>query len=208
MPTSAGEPVALEHVPPVLFSELMRDVDLFVSVASIGNDPAWGTRDAGAYGEYWTTAAFGELTETAKTRHAVLKDLLPGLTIADRCRLEERFLVVTGKLRTYRIHLGSSNILMEPNDQYLCIVQDHRNPGAPRPPAVRGRQHALADPLEGVPAGRRRQDQGPRDHVADQGRLNDLCAAAPVGISPEKAASAALTNKFVNASMAACSMLT
>ena len=114
----------------MLFSELMRDVDLFVGVASIGNDPAWGDRGAGAYGEYWTAAAFGPLTETAKTRHAVLQDLLPGLTIADRCRLEERFLVVAGKLRTYRIHLGSSNIRMEPNDQYLCIVQDHQNAGA------------------------------------------------------------------------------
>ena len=160
----------------MLFSELMRDVDLFVGVASIGNDPTWGTRGAGAYGEYWTTAAFGALTETAKTRHAVLQDLLPGLTIAERCRLEERFLVVAGKLRTYRIHLGSSNIQMEPNDQYLCIVQDHQNAGAPRAPAVRGRQHALADPLEGVPAGRGRQDQGPRDRVADQGRSRQLVA--------------------------------
>jgi hypothetical protein len=25
-------------------------------------------------------------------------------------------------VRTYRIYLGSGNILMEPNDQYLCIV--------------------------------------------------------------------------------------
>jgi hypothetical protein len=25
-------------------------------------------------------------------------------------------------VRTYKIHLGSGNILMEPNDQYLCIV--------------------------------------------------------------------------------------
>jgi hypothetical protein len=29
---------------------------------------------------------------------------------------------VQGKLRTYKIHLGSGNILMEPNGQYLCIV--------------------------------------------------------------------------------------
>ena len=27
-----------------------------------------------------------------------------------------------GKLRTYKIHLGSGNILMEPGDRYLCIV--------------------------------------------------------------------------------------
>ena len=39
---NAGEPVALERIPAVLFSELMRDVDLFVSVASIGNDPGLG----------------------------------------------------------------------------------------------------------------------------------------------------------------------
>ena len=43
-----GEPIALEQMPPVLFSELMRDVDLFVGVASIGNDPTWGDRGAGA----------------------------------------------------------------------------------------------------------------------------------------------------------------
>jgi hypothetical protein len=27
-----------------------------------------------------------------------------------------------GKLRTYKIHLGSSDVLMEPNDKYLCTV--------------------------------------------------------------------------------------
>ena len=48
----------------------------------------------------------------------------PRLKIADRCTLDRRFLVVRGDLRTYKIHLGSGNILMEPNDQYLCIVPD------------------------------------------------------------------------------------
>jgi hypothetical protein len=33
-----------------------------------------------------------------------------------------KFLRVEGKRRAYRIHLGSGNILMEPNDRYLCIV--------------------------------------------------------------------------------------
>jgi hypothetical protein len=42
------ETVDLVEVPPVLFSELMRDVDLFVSLASIGNDTcaSWRTRKA------------------------------------------------------------------------------------------------------------------------------------------------------------------
>ncbi|MEQ4724883.1 hypothetical protein [Nonomuraea sp. B19D2] len=49
---------------------------------------------------------------------------MPRLKIADRVELTDRFLRVRGQLRTYRIHLGSGNILMEPNDAYLCIVPD------------------------------------------------------------------------------------
>jgi len=118
-----GEHITLASVPPLLFSELMRDVDLFVGVASVGNDPGWadgGPR--GAYQTYWTSYAFGALSQSAKTRAEVLAELLPTLVIADRCELSDRFLVVRGKLRAYKIHLGSANIQMEPNDQYLCIV--------------------------------------------------------------------------------------
>jgi hypothetical protein len=117
------EPMALEEVPPLAFSEVMRDVDLFVGVASVGNDPTWqdGGPD-GHYRDYWQSYAFGYLTATAQTRKAVLETLLPALKIRDRVSLSGRFLVVLGNVRTYKIHLGSSNIQMEPNDQYLCIV--------------------------------------------------------------------------------------
>jgi len=37
--------------------------------------------------------------------------------------LAGRFLIVRGNLRTYKIHLGSGNVMMEPNEQYLCIVR-------------------------------------------------------------------------------------
>jgi hypothetical protein len=47
---------------------------------------------------------------------------VPRLATADRLELADRYLVVRGDLRTYRIHLGSSNILVSPNDRYLCIV--------------------------------------------------------------------------------------
>ena len=40
-----------------------------------------------------------------------------------------RVRVVRGDIRTYKIHLGSGNILMEPNDQYLCIVPSRRGGG-------------------------------------------------------------------------------
>jgi hypothetical protein len=130
---SADEPLPLEAVPPLVFSEIMRDVDLFVGVASIGNDPNWadgGPR--GQYRDYWQSYSFGELSATAQTRKALLERLLPRLKIADRCTLAERFLIVRGSLRTYKIHLGSGNILMEPNDQYLCIVPKQTIAGGER----------------------------------------------------------------------------
>jgi hypothetical protein len=119
----ADEPLPLEQVPPLVFSEIMRDGDLFVGVASVGNDPNWsdGGPD-GQYRDYWQSYSFGELSATAQTRKALLERLLPRLKIADRCTLSDRFLIVRGSLRAYKIHLGSGNILMEPNDQYLCIV--------------------------------------------------------------------------------------
>ena len=123
-----GGAIALASVPPLLFSELMRDVDLFVGVASVGNDPNWV--DGGPHGRfqgYWSTYAFGDLTQQAKVRSEVLATLIPSLVIADRCQLSERFLVVRGNLRTYKIHFGSANIQMEPNDQFLCIVPGQRS---------------------------------------------------------------------------------
>ncbi len=57
----------------------------------------------------------------------MLERLIPRLALASRCTVEGRFLKVRGDLRTYKIHLGSGNILMEPNDQYLCIVPGRRN---------------------------------------------------------------------------------
>jgi len=116
-------PLPLAEVPPLVFSEVMRDVDLFVGVASVGNDPNWSDGGPGGqYRDYWQGYAFGDLSATAQTRKAVLERLVPRLKIADRCSLTDKFLQVRGDIRTYKIHLGSGNILMTPNDQYLCIV--------------------------------------------------------------------------------------
>lgn len=115
--------VNLKDIPAVVFSEIMRDIDLFVGVASVGNDPTW--HDKGGrieYQNYWQSYAFGELSEFAKTRKIILEKLIPKLKIAESCSIDGKFLVVNGKKRTYKIHIGSTNILMTPNDQYLCIV--------------------------------------------------------------------------------------
>lgn len=122
-----NEPIPLDQIPALAFSEIMRDVDLFVGVGSIGNNPQWA--DGGPTNEhrdYWWHFSFGEMTESGKARRDILSRLVPRLKIASVCTLAEQFLIVKGKLRTYKIHLGSGNILMEPNDQYLCIVPSGR----------------------------------------------------------------------------------
>jgi hypothetical protein len=124
--TTNQQVLPIAEVPAIPFSEVMRDVDLFVGVASVSNDPNW--RDSGGvietYVDYWHNNSFGELSEVAKTRKEILTRLVPMLGIAKVAEVKDRFLVVKGKLRTYKIHMGSTNILMEPNDQYLCIVPD------------------------------------------------------------------------------------
>jgi hypothetical protein len=118
-----GEPIELPAVSPVVFTEAMRDVDLVIGVTSIGADPLWSDRPEGfRFETYWHDYGFGELGAAAEIRRDMLAQLLPRLSIADRCILEERYLSVRGDLRTYRIHIGSGNVLMSPDDRYLCIV--------------------------------------------------------------------------------------
>ncbi|MEO8350341.1 MAG: DUF4132 domain-containing protein [Chthoniobacteraceae bacterium] len=118
-----AEPLPLADIPPLIFSEIMRDVDLFVGVTSVGNDPAWADGGRGdTERNAWAHFSFGDLSATAQTRRDLLERLVPKLKIASRCSFAEKFLVVRGDLRTYKIHLGSGNILMSPNDRYLCIV--------------------------------------------------------------------------------------
>ena len=109
----------------MMFSEIIRDVDLFVGVTSIGNDPTRVDRGDGAFGRaYWQSFAFGELSQSGEMRRTILEKLLPQLKIASRCTLEGKFLTVRGDLRTYKIHLGSANVQMEPGNRYLCVVPD------------------------------------------------------------------------------------
>jgi hypothetical protein len=125
-------PQALESIPPVIFSEVMRDVDLFTGVASIGLDPTWDLRGQGPFHEYWNAFSFGELTEMAVNRRSILERLLPRLAIKDRCTLEARFLKVRGDRADYRIHLNSGNVLMEPDSRYLCLVEGAATKSMPR----------------------------------------------------------------------------
>jgi Domain of unknown function (DUF4132) len=125
-------PQELGSIPPAVFSEVMRDLDLFTAVASIGSDPAWGQRQPVPFRAYWDTFSFGELTEMASNRGNLLERIIPRLSIKERCTIDGRFLVVQGDRATYRIHLGSGNVLMEPGSRYLCIVEGAATKAKPR----------------------------------------------------------------------------
>ena len=132
--TVGAERMSVADVPAIAFSEVMRDVDLMVGVASIGADANWLDRGAAAqhpsqwrreYGDaYWRDFNAAALEGSGALRHAFLATLLPKLAIAPYCTLEERHLLVQGRLRRYRIHLGSGASFVDGPGTYLCIVPD------------------------------------------------------------------------------------
>ncbi|MEH6352820.1 DUF4132 domain-containing protein [Pseudomonas sp. 3JA] len=91
----------LEQVPPLLFSEVMRDADLLVSVAHAADD-------------------YSTSQETLQRRAELVGELIRGLGLQN-VKCEGHFLHVTGQRANYRIHLGSAAIHIEPGN-YLCIV--------------------------------------------------------------------------------------
>ena len=99
--------VPLAEVPSVLRSECCRDVDLFISVASIAHDPELAARSEPMqrylYG-FWTED-FSE-NGSVEVRAEVVGRVLPALRIHN-FRVAGNWLHLTGTLNEYRIHLGS-----------------------------------------------------------------------------------------------------
>jgi len=125
-PSDSYTSIPLKDIPPLIFSEVMRDVDLFIGTCSIGTEATLrDTLEQPNLMEYWYLSASGELTASARIRKDALDLVISRLSIAANCHFEDKYLHIQGHLRSYKIHLGSGNILMNPNDQYLCIVPDH-----------------------------------------------------------------------------------
>lgn len=100
---SGRDIVPLADVPPAVFSEVMRDLDLVVSVA--GTDPARPDSPA-----------------RAQSRAEVLAALIDDLGLR-RVAVEGTAAVVHGSRAVYRVHLTSGSIHVEPGG-YLCVVPD------------------------------------------------------------------------------------
>lgn len=114
--------IPLAEIPTLVFSEAVRDIDLFVARASIALDPEWLERDATPYNAYWLAFSAGKLSATAEVRRDVLARLVPKLKVADRVQIDDRVVRVRGNLHSYKIHIGSGMVFMEPDDRALCIV--------------------------------------------------------------------------------------
>jgi hypothetical protein len=74
---AAMTPIPIADVPAGLFSEAMRDLDLFVSVATVASDPTW-PRDPQAppaLAGYWDRAARGGLDRLRASRRQALAPL-------------------------------------------------------------------------------------------------------------------------------------
>ena len=83
-----GEPLKIDDIPDVIFSEVMRDVDMAVSVAhAAGVDPETSR-------------------STVEMRAAILAFTLPLLRL-DNVRIEGRHAFIDGTLAKYAVHLGS-----------------------------------------------------------------------------------------------------
>ncbi|NDV59461.1 DUF4132 domain-containing protein [Bacteroides sp. 519] len=81
-------PLPLDEIPPIIFSEVMRDVDLVVSVAHVGGvDPEASH-------------------STIEMRGVIVRELLALLRI-ENATVNNRFVNIQGSLGEYTVHLGS-----------------------------------------------------------------------------------------------------
>lgn len=85
------QPLPMADIPPVVFSEVMRDIDLVVSVAHVGGvDP--------------------EASHSTMEMRAVLARESARLFKLDNIEVKQRHIIIKGKLAEYSIHLGSANV--------------------------------------------------------------------------------------------------
>lgn len=96
------KPIDIKNVPPLVFSEVMRDVDLVVSVAHVGGvDPE------------------ASLT-TIEIRQAIVRESLRLLKI-NNVRLEGNHALIAGQLGEYSVHLGSGIVYKQASGAVAII---------------------------------------------------------------------------------------
>jgi len=98
------QPIPLADIPPVVFSEIMRDLDLVVSVAHVGGvDP--------------------EASHSTMEMRAALAQESAKLFKLKNITVKQRHILIKGKLGEYSIHLGSAQV--SKNGLALSILPVH-----------------------------------------------------------------------------------
>ena len=101
--TGAGRPVPLAEVPPVVFSETLRDADLLVSRATAG--------ELGFTSE-----------ETRRLRSSLVRYLARALDLTNvYVGDKDLHVIVEGARALYRVHLGSGSVLLENTRRHLDL---------------------------------------------------------------------------------------
>lgn len=100
-----GQPLPLADVPPLVFSEVMRDLDLVVSVAHRG-----GVNPESS-------------ASTMEMRAALIREVCDTMGLAN-VRLQSSRALIQGALGEYSLHLGSGTVHLLPGGA-LCIVPVH-----------------------------------------------------------------------------------
>jgi hypothetical protein len=119
--------IAVDDVPAIVYSEVMRDVDLFTTVSAAGEtagepagegvgdgageragetvrkDPSWSDQGERGTGVLAPRLDVDELAAILALRADMLSRVLPLTPIASRCKIEKHWLEVHGELGTYRI---------------------------------------------------------------------------------------------------------
>ena len=101
--------MTIHDVPDEVFSEIMRDIDLAVSVAFVGGvDPEASH-------------------STIEMRSALLSFTLPLFGI-NNVRIDKRHAIIQGKLGSYTVHLGSgvTHLSGGPMLQIIAVHSQHR----------------------------------------------------------------------------------
>jgi len=95
----------LDEVPPRIFSEVMRDLDLVVSVAHAGGvDPE-------------------SSASSVEARSALIRETCVLLSL-NNVELSEKHVIIDGKLSNYNVNLGSGVVHKQPGSA-LCIIPVH-----------------------------------------------------------------------------------
>ena len=122
---------------PMALSEALRETDALIASTGTGRtapEPGFPP------GFDWEALAFGPLGSIGRTRRDVLARVLPRTTLAARCRLDDRWLVVDGAQGEARIHLESGRVQVAGADR----------PVEPGKKAVEAAKRAFL-PFEGDP---------------------------------------------------------